>query len=113
MHQTTRLPARRSSSAWTFFERLFAAGRHCGRPHSRGTTLALEELEARLVPSTFTYRQGENGYAGAVSGAISSLGGGNGTTFRDGVVDWCMGVLPSENYSESPLLRFENLGIPA
>jgi hypothetical protein len=107
-------PARFSARfPWTTRQRL---GR--SRPdRERPTRLRphLEPLEDRLVPSTYTYQQGVNGYSSTVAAAISSLGGGspNGTTWRDATADWCMGVLPSQGYSESPLIRFQNLGIPA
>lgn len=74
------------------------------------------------TPVTVTFQQGANGYDGARSVDISSgnLGppgqyGENGTTYGDGNSDWCIGVLAATGfgYDISPLLRFENLGIPA
>ena len=69
--------------------------------------------------TTVTYQQGVNGYTGCKSVNISDLNlvaGNNGTTFADGNNDWCIGKLhgrPGFGYDISPLLRFENLNIPA
>lgn len=68
-------------------------------------------------PITATYQNGANGYSGASAADISTLGGGSwnlnqGTTFTDDA-DWCIGDMPARSYSISPLLRFDNLGIPS
>ncbi len=69
-----------------------------------------------------TYQQGVDGYAGTKSVGISTYGGlgspgqynQNGMTFADGQNDWCTGTdIPSGDYSEVWLLRFDDLGIPA
>lgn len=66
-----------------------------------------------------TFQQGVNGYTGCKSVDISDLNlisGNNGTTFADGNNDWCIGKLhgrPGFGYDISPLLRFDNLNIPA
>lgn len=80
-------------------------------------------IDAYTGPSsTRTYQQGAGGYAGTMSVGISTYGGlgnlgqynQNGMTFADGQNDWCTGIdIPSGNYSEVWLLRFEDLGIPA
>jgi len=69
-------------------------------------------------PVTVSFQQGVNGYTGCHSVDISDLNyapGNNGTTFGDGNNDWCIGKLhgrPGFGYDISPLLRFDNLGIP-
>jgi hypothetical protein len=71
---------------------------------------------------TRTYQQGVGGYSGTKSVGISTYGGlgnvgaynANGTTFADGLNDWCTGTgLSPGAYSEVWLLRFEDLGVPA
>lgn len=68
-------------------------------------------------PTTVTYKQGTNGYTGGKSVNISTMSadgsnGFNGTTFDDGV-EWCIGDLPAQSYNISPLMKYENLNIPA
>jgi hypothetical protein len=74
------------------------------------------------VPITKTYQHDVAGYMGTKSVGISTYGGlgmpgqynQNGSTFADGVNDWCMGSdIPPTPYSEVYLLRFDELGIPA
>jgi hypothetical protein len=66
---------------------------------------------------TATYQAGVNGYAGAKAVAISDIYAADynlyqGTTFTDDA-DWCIGDIPARGYDESPLMRFENLNLPA
>jgi hypothetical protein len=68
-------------------------------------------------PTTVTYKQGTNGYTSGKSVNISTMSadgsnGFNGTTFDD-AVEWCIGDLPAQNYNISPLMKYENLNIPA
>lgn len=66
---------------------------------------------------TATYQPGVNGYASAKSVAISTMYAENynqyqGVLFTD-EADTCIGDMPAHYYSESPLIRFEDLNIPA
>lgn len=66
---------------------------------------------------TATYQPGINGYAGAKSVAISTMYAENynqyqGVLFTD-EADTCIGDMPAHYYSESPLIRFDELNIPA
>jgi hypothetical protein len=82
---------------------------------------AAAAADAYAGPSAVrTYQQGVSGYSGTKSIGISTYGGlgspgqynANGMTFADGLNDWCTGTdIPSGNYSEIWLLRFEDLGL--
>ncbi len=66
---------------------------------------------------TKTYRQGADGYEGTRAADISTLNIADynlyqGSTFTDGS-NWCIGDIPSHGYSISPLIRFEDLDLPA
>lgn len=74
------------------------------------------------TPVTRTYQQGVAGYTATRAVGISTYGGlgtvgqynANGSTFADGLNDWCTGTdITSQPYSEAWLIRFEELGIPA
>lgn len=80
---------------------------------SEGGTVTIDASGA----ITATYQPGVNGYASARSVAISTMYAENynqyqGTLFTDDA-DTCIGDMPAHYYSESPLIRFEDLNIPA
>jgi len=88
-----------------------------------GTQVDARMIDAPTGPTiTKTYQQGVDGYTATKSVGISTYGGlgnigeynANGMTFADGLNDWCTGTdIPSGNYSEVWLIRFESLDIPA
>lgn len=66
---------------------------------------------------TKTYQQGSDGYESTRAADISTLNIADynlyqGSTFTDGS-NWCIGDIPSYGYSISPLVRFEDLDLPA
>ncbi len=80
---------------------------------SEGATVTVDASGA----ITATYQPGVNGYASAKSVAISTMYAENynqyqGVLFTD-EADTCIGDMPAHYYSESPLIRFEDLNIPA
>ena len=111
------------ASVWTTWLGIWAAA-GCGVSEPGMTDPP--GIDMAVVPSgtpiTKTYQQDAQGYLGTKSVGISTYGGlgapgqynANGSTFADGLNDWCMGTdIPPTPYNEVFLLRFDNLGIPA